>query len=75
MTGAAAPPCQDHASPGLSIRSSPSSLPLPHSKEEPEERMGEVSRWLVRFQKGILEGRTEGDDGREERRVDDEEEE
>lgn len=31
--------------------------------------MGEVSRWLVRFQKGILEGWTEGDDGREERRV------
>lgn len=69
MTRAAAPPYQDHASPGLSLRSSPSALPPLHSKEEPEERMGEVSRWLVRFQKGILEGWTEGDDGRDGRRV------
>ena len=46
------------------------SLPPIHSKKL-EGLIDRASRWLVRFQKGILEGSTEGDDGREERRVGD----
>lgn len=56
------------ASSGLPLRSLPLALPPIHS-EKSEGRMSRASRWLVRFQKGILEGGTEGDDGREERRV------